>query len=209
MSSFTAAIPIVLNIEGGYQNISNDPGNYNSLHQNVGTSHGISAPTYESYIGRPPSIADMKAITIPIATAIYKKNYWDAHNLSLISDQFIANHIFDMFVNMGPPNASEVIQSSINQIVPNQVNVDGIFGKITLNTLNSFIKKYGANNVNQAIYQNQVKKYTSFGGQFLQSWLSRSKVFENWVSSNTSKGLGVLFVCAVLFGFYIIGNDKN
>ncbi|WP_295655335.1 glycosyl hydrolase 108 family protein [uncultured Mucilaginibacter sp.] len=205
MAIFSVAVPAVLSIEGGYQNTAGDSGNLNSLGQSVGTNCGISAPIYEKYIGRPPSVSDMKSITPAIATGIYQKLFWNAYNIGSISDQFIANHVFDMFVNMDPKDASEVVQLAINQVSPNLVAVDGIMGPATMNSLNYVIKKFGADAVNAAIYSQQVIKYTFFGGQFLQSWLDRSKVFENWVSLNpVVSGSAVLALVIVGFGIYLL-----
>ena len=73
MASFNLFIPILQKIEGGYQNLAGDDGNYNSLGIRVGTNFGISARFYEDIIGRPPTVADMKAITKDKAKVLYKK----------------------------------------------------------------------------------------------------------------------------------------
>lgn len=105
MALFELAAKKTLKLEGGYQTLKNDSGNYNSKKQLVGTNHGISARTYEKWIKRPPTIADMKAITKSIALQIYKTWYWDALKLDLIKDQQTAEFIFDYAIHGGGPDA--------------------------------------------------------------------------------------------------------
>jgi len=69
MANFNLFLPELLKTEGGYQNkLSDRKGNTNSLGQMVGTKYGISAPVYEAYIKRPPTVADMK--NLPLSTAV-------------------------------------------------------------------------------------------------------------------------------------------
>src|SRR5690606_6583861 len=101
MASFSVAYPVVARAEGGYQNHPNDSGNYNSLGQLVGTNWGISAPVYESWIGHPPSSADMKAITKETAMSILKAKFWNTIKGDQIVDQDVATIFLDGHVNHG------------------------------------------------------------------------------------------------------------
>ena len=88
MANFNLFLPELLKAEGGYQNkISDRKGNTNSLGQMVGTKYGISAPVYEAYIKRPPTVSDMKNLPLSTAVLIAKKYYWDACNADEIENQ--------------------------------------------------------------------------------------------------------------------------
>lgn len=123
--------------EGGYQALSKDDGNYNSLNELVGTNYGISAETYERYINRPPTIADMKAITQQQAYEIYKKDYWGAVKADLINSQKVAETFVDHAINAGVGGATKVMQRVLNNTFGKSLVVDGAPGPKTLFAINS------------------------------------------------------------------------
>lgn len=137
MANFLVFIPIVLDVEKGYQNQAADPGNYRSDGVRVGTNRGISAKVYEAWIGRLPSINDMKAISADTARAIYKAWYWDKLKADLISDQNVANIIVDMAVNSGPGAATRLLQETLNEHFGKTLAVDGAMGNLTIVATNS------------------------------------------------------------------------
>jgi len=137
MAKFLIFVPLVLDVEKGYQNNSNDSGNYRSDGVRVGTNRGISAKVYESWIGRLPSVADMKAITADIARAIYKAWYWDKLKADSINDQNVANIIVDMAVNSGPGAAGKLLQKTLNKYFQKKLTVDGAIGNLTIQATNS------------------------------------------------------------------------
>jgi hypothetical protein len=55
MADFNLYKSTALLFEGGFQNISSDNGNYNSLGVLAGTNLGISARFYETILGYPPN----------------------------------------------------------------------------------------------------------------------------------------------------------
>lgn len=67
---FTVCLPITLAYEGGYIDHPKDPGGATNL--------GITIKTLSSWLGRPASKAEVKALTVDKAAPIYRKNYWDA-----------------------------------------------------------------------------------------------------------------------------------
>ncbi len=101
MADFNSIVKHVLKVEAGYQALPSDTGNYNSKKELVGTNRGISAPVYEQWIKRPPTASDMKAITEPIALAIYKKNFWAPIQGDALANQGLAHFLFDFYVNSG------------------------------------------------------------------------------------------------------------
>lgn len=208
MANFETAVNLVLDFEKGYQALRGDSGNYNSLGQLVGTKCGISAPIYEIWLKRIPTVADMKAITPAIAKRIYKAYFWDAYKIGNIKDQFIANHIFDMFVNMAPRYAADIVQDSINAIIPNRVVNDKAIGNLTIAAINEITDSGKAAELNTELYKYQIIQYRNFGGEYLESWLSRADLFKNYTTSviaaNPSSSI-LTVVILVGIGFLLFG----
>lgn len=136
MANFQQALSLTLQNEGGYQALSADNGNYNSLGQLVGTNFGISAPTYERYLGHPPTVSDMKNMSLDTATAIYQADYWNSESFSSLNSQSIANQLFDINVLQGPGAMAKLAQQALNAIGIS-ITVDGAFGPATRSAINS------------------------------------------------------------------------
>lgn len=173
MANFQLFIPLLQKVEGGYQNLSSDPGNFNSLNQRVGTNHGISARFYEGIIKRPPTVADMKNITKIQAQQIYKKYFWDDVQGDIIQNQSVANIIADGAVNGGEGSIGKIVQRILVNQFCKSLSIDGDIGIKTAQAINS---------VNQlqlftAIMEGRKNYYTTLGGEFLNGWLNRLKTF--------------------------------
>lgn len=137
MASFEPFKHTIQQLEGGYQNIASDKGNYNSLGLQVGTKYGISAKTYEQWIGYPPSITSMKAITKNVASEIFKAWYWNKVKANQIFSQSVAENIVDHAINAGVSGATKIVQRTLNSKFKRNLSVDGIFGNKTLAAVNS------------------------------------------------------------------------
>ncbi len=173
MAKFSLFIPILKRVEGGYQNLTGDDGNYNSLGQRVGTNFGISARFYEGIINRPPSIADIKAITKKRAEDLYKKYFWDDVHGDILKNQSVANIIADHGVNAGEGSIGKIVQRILKFDFGKNIKIDGDIGPITAALINS---------VNQKLLFDKIKKareeyYRGIGGEFLVGWISRLKEF--------------------------------
>lgn len=100
MAVFDAAIGRLLEHEGGYVNDPADPGGE--------TRYGISKRAYPE--------EDIANLTVERAKELYRRDYWDALDLSDIEHQRIAAYVFDMAVNMGPERAVKVLQAALNAL---------------------------------------------------------------------------------------------
>lgn len=118
-ASFEKSQSIVKSVEAGYSDDRNDTGNWIDIpgygKRFVGTNHGISAPILAEYLGRLPKKEDMMNLSYETALEIYKKNYWDAQNLSLVKDQSMANIIYDGCVNQGVGRMSGIISEILDE----------------------------------------------------------------------------------------------
>ncbi|MFL0091439.1 glycoside hydrolase family 108 protein [Tenacibaculum maritimum] len=123
--------------EGGYQNIVEDKGNYNSKKERVGTNRGISARFYEGVIGFPPSVDDMKAITREEAHILFKNEFWDKAKADNINNQAVAETIVDHAINAGVGAAGKIVQETLNKYFGKNLKVDRSIGNITVTAINS------------------------------------------------------------------------
>lgn len=173
MAKFSLYIPLLSAVEGGYQNLAADSGNYNSLGQQVGTNWGIAAKTYESWIGRPPTIADMKSMSKTVALEIMKAWYWDKVSASAINNQSVAEIIADHAVNAGPGRAGKMVQEVLNNTFGFNLKVDGAIGSLTINAINSV----DASSLHEALKEYRKNYYGNIGGEFYKVWINRLSRF--------------------------------
>lgn len=173
MASFNLYIPLLTAVEGGYQRLPGDSGNYNSLGQLVGTNYGIAAKTYEAWIGRPPTIADMKGMTKTVALEIMKAWYWNKVSASAIHNQSVAEMIVDHAVNAGTGRAGRMVQEVLNNHFGFSLSVDGAIGPKTIQAINSV----NSEALHQHLKDYRQNYYYNVGGEFLKVWLNRLKRF--------------------------------
>jgi lysozyme family protein len=182
MASFELFKPLLNKVEGGYQNLAADSGNYNSLGQRVGTNFGISARFYEQILKRPPTVSDMKALTLVKANIIYKKYFWDDVHGDILINQSVANIICDHAVNGGESSIGKIVQRILVQDFGKDLKIDGDIGLKTAAAINS---------VNQEQLFVEIKKgreiaYAGIGGLFLAGWLQRLTYF-NFLAEKKKK----------------------
>jgi lysozyme family protein len=104
-SSYDAALTRLLAHEGGYTNHPADPGGP--------TNFGITISDYRKYVKPDATAADVKAMTVEEAKAIYRRRYWDA----LRCDDLPAGvdyAVFDYGVNSGVGRAGRVLRRCLN-----------------------------------------------------------------------------------------------
>lgn len=175
MANFNLFIPLIQQAEGGYQAHPNDEGNYNSLGELVGTNFGISARLYEGIIRRPPTVADMKAITKAEALNIFRVYFWEANGLENLYSQKIAEIIGDLAINSGNGAAGVLVQQVLNNNFGYSLAVDGAIGPKTRAAINSTPEAKFYNKVREA----RVERYYNIVEErpdqavFLEGWLNR------------------------------------
>src|ERR1700691_2134484 len=108
MSEFTAAMAFTVPSEGVYQCIHGDPGNWTSGRVGVGaligTNRGVSAPVLAAWLGREPTVSDMKSLTATMQQAIFAAGYWNP----IRGDELppgVSLFTYDMQVNSGKGGA--------------------------------------------------------------------------------------------------------
>jgi len=204
---FNPVIEEIFENEGGYQKKEKDEGNYNSKGELVGTNHGISAPTYEKILGRPPTEQDMKDITQEEAAEIYEEEYIAPvkEKLKVEEDHPAYQQLVDMQVQEGYGVAAAIIQRAVG------AKVDGKVGPETR-------KKIAAMNpieFNNALVEERIaeKKRRAKSDprqeEFLEGWLGRferyridedSRVLDNPISPISGKPILTLVKDALAAG---------
>lgn len=129
MSNFENVIKDLLEAEGGYVDNPNDTGG--------ATNWGITIGALSDWRGRKVTKAEVKALTIEEAKAIYKKKYWDIINLDQVNNLLLADLVFDQSVNRGPVTAAKNLQESYNNISSSKLTVDGKIGPKTIEAVNN------------------------------------------------------------------------
>lgn len=210
MADFKPILQKTFKFEGGYQAFPNDTANYNSRKELVGTNHGISATAYEQYLGRVPSVADIKAITETIAQQVYKKLFWDVLKGDAIKSDSVAHIMFDAFIASGYEGLKRV-RKAINKyygkaatpevrsaITPGEVM---LINNAIPNKLFDIVKDGEIAN-RKALAAANPAKY----GAFLKGWLNR---LDSIKYNKTAVGIvGLLFFLATAVTI-VVTNKKS
>lgn len=140
MANFEIAERKTAVIEGGYVNDPDDPGGE--------TICGISRKFHpdlelwklvDGFSNK--HMAPLNAVISQHIHEFYKEKFWDCYLGDSISEQDIANEIYDSGVLVGQKRITEWVQIALNVLNRNQnsypdLKVDGDFGYITLGMLN-------------------------------------------------------------------------
>ena len=137
--------------EGGFVNHPNDPGGM--------TNWGVTKATYERFIWRDVTEAEMRSLTQDDVRPIYRQIYWD----KVRGDDLPAGVdwcVFDFAVNAGVSRAIKTLQAASGSAV------DGIIGPNTLlaverNDPEALIFSYST--MRQAYYESLTNLFRTFG----------------------------------------------
>jgi lysozyme family protein len=184
MADFATAYAITARHEGGYANSKIDSGGETML--------GVSRNNFPTWPGWPiidrlkgqlgfPDTANINPELKRMAAAFYKQQFWDVFRLDSVSNQAIANEVFDTAVNMGTVRAAQFLQRAIN--VTNRggsyapdITVDGKVGPATVAAINQH-KRPGmllkAMNALQGEFYIRLAERNPTQEAFMESWLSR------------------------------------
>lgn len=120
MADFEQAFEFVLSHEGGY---SDDPKDHGGQ-----TKFGISKAQY-------PHI-DIPSLTLDQAKSLYLVDYWVPYHIGDITNQRVANVVFDLLINMGPYRDIQIVQRACNAY-GYDIDIDGKIGPQTLKAINN------------------------------------------------------------------------
>lgn len=192
MAEFNKAFEITMGHEGRYANNPNDNGGetYKGVARKfwpawsgwkaidaIKDKYGTSASVINKYAG---SDKDLQSAI----RSFYKTNFWDVYNLDKVTDQAIAEEMFDTGVNMGIAIESKFLQRALNLTNNNQklykdLLVDGVIGPVTIGTLNNHPNKrlvLNILNIMQGARYIEIAEKNQTQEMFMNSWISRVKV---------------------------------
>ena len=112
----------VFKAEGGYSEDKADSGNYING-KFIGTNHGISAPILADYLGREPTVDEMKNLTKDKAREIAATRYYDRFKINLLPNNL--QEIVFHAVFMGETRGVRAIQNLLG------LTPDGVLGPDT------------------------------------------------------------------------------
>jgi lysozyme family protein len=171
MADFRTAILKTLVHEGGYVNLSTDPGGE--------TYRGVSRKNWPNWTGWPvidgyksnpsfPKILDSDTNLLNLIIEFYREGFWK-DLWSQIRSQLIADKLFDLGVLFGVHTSVAILQTTLN------TTADGLFGQATLEAVNqvdeaAFLTSYKANLVTHTF--NLAAANPSLR-EFLRGWATR------------------------------------
>jgi lysozyme family protein len=112
-ASYPEAIRRLLASEGGYVNHPSDPGGP--------TNFGITLADYRRYVKPDAGAADVRAMSVDEAKAIYRAKYWGAMRCDALPTG-VDYCVFDYAVNSGTGRAPKVLQRVLRQTVSGRMD---------------------------------------------------------------------------------------
>jgi type VI secretion system secreted protein VgrG len=109
--------------EGGYVDDPDDRGGP--------TNYGITLATLHAWRGTPVSAADVAALTVGEASAIYTSEYFTKPGFDAVADPILQEFLFDFGVNSGPRAATMALQTVLLQAGLYAGKIDGSFGPLS------------------------------------------------------------------------------
>lgn len=200
MANFEKSQAIVGLNEGGYQNDPEDDGNW-YLGNLIGTNWGIAAPTLAGFLGRTPTVAEMKKLSRATAELILKRNFWDKNNFGKLNNQSVATMLYDGAVNHGVSGMRILAEKALSRLKHPLVyhKVFTTEGIELMNKLNQKDLFYALKELRANRYKASPKK------QYINGWLNRLEHIKYSPESSSSNntlmysallivGIGLLFI---------------
>jgi lysozyme family protein len=172
MADFSPIFNKTMNFEGGYQAMPSDRANYNSHGELAGTKYGVSAVSYEDYIGRPPSSEDIQAVTPEIAKDFYTKKFWNAIRGSDLKNQDVADIIFGLYIGK-PAKSNQIVQASLNDL-GYSVDVHNPYSDEVVNAIN----KSNQQKLFETIKQRSLDYVAGISANIRQGWTNKINSYQ-------------------------------
>lgn len=139
MADFNNAFNKVIQHEGGYVNDPSDPGGetYKGVARKIFTKWDgwLLVDTAKRQSGFPANLEQNADLQQRVKN-FYELNFWDKVNGDKITNQTIAESIFDFAVNAGVSTSASLAQMVIGQ------KTDGVLGENSITDLNSFEEEH-------------------------------------------------------------------
>ncbi len=181
MSSFEAAIPVIMSHEGtdklSWVDDPADPGGETQWGWSMLTikrlglqPNDLGLQTRNFYPGC------LKLVTKQTCESLYRRFFWNQYGYQNVDDQVAATKMMDAAVNMGPSRSATFAQNACNSLGASLV-VDGRLGPKSFEAINSldpvaFVKAFGEEM--EAYYLRIITRSPQLG-KFKSNWMRRAK----------------------------------
>ena len=173
MARIDILIDEIIKNEGGFVDDKDDKGG--------ATNFGITNKTLSDYNNKVASVDDVKKMPVQLARLIYKRNYYEKPNISML-DTPVDLAIFDLCVNAGPYRAGVILQEACN-ICGSSLFVDGKIGAKTALEANMHLinKKPILNAIAdlRVAFYRDIVKHNASQAKFLKGWIIRAEKYRN------------------------------
>lgn len=199
MATFEKSQAIVGLNEGGYQNDPEDDGNW-YLGVLIGTNWGISAPTLAGFLGRTPTLAEMKNLSRATAELILRRNYWDKNNFGKLHNQSVATMLYDGAVNHGTGGMRLLAEKALSRLKHPLIyyKVFTTEGIELMNKLNQKDLFYALKEVRANRYKASPKK------RYIKGWLNRLERIKYSPDSSSSSSNILLYSALLVLGIGLL-----
>jgi len=178
MSTFEAAIPVVMQHEGGWVDNPADPGGETNWGWSTLTIKRLGLTAADLGIPGPLFTPGyLKKMPKAKAEELYRIHFWDKFGYGNVADQTAATKMVDSAINMGPKRAAEFAQRACNTLGANPpLSVDGSLGAKSWAAINAcnpedFVRAFGDE---MAAYYERIILKTPTLGVFRKNWLKRA-----------------------------------
>lgn len=183
MAQFASAIRKLSPIEGGYSNNPSDSGGATNFGVSLRWAKSIGLDLTGDGL---TTDDDIRALTRQKASELFRRYFWDCPNwrnisglieaegpsMSELTDQALANRLFDMAVNMGPRRAILYLQQVLVKRFKSPIEIDGIFGLATISAANRANATRWLQAMQAVHYANIVRRNPA-QEVFLEGWMYR------------------------------------
>lgn len=199
---FTKILAATASFEGLFQNSATDRANYTRSGKLLGTMRGISTIAYEQYLGREPSLDEIKAITHEIAKDVYYKLFWVPMLGDKLKTDGVSWVIFDSFIATGNLKTARLgINNALGTKVISESSVP--FTDFTIKTINDADQ----NKMVQAIIAANVEQRKTRPNfeENKTGWLARldtlqTEALKLITTKNGAPIITILFMAAIVWG---------
>ena len=168
------ALDTVLESEGGFQNDTEDSGNYRPDGTLIGTNKGITPGALAAYKGvdaNTITVKDIKAVDDATARAIYKQNYYEGPGIDKLPAD-LKETVMDMYINAGP-NAIKILQRKVG------ATADGVLGPATVQAVvDSDLTKNDYADARIEYYTNLAERKPKLK-KYLKGWKARANKYRD------------------------------